>query len=260
VRHLSELAPWADDEDAVSRCEAALDLLTSTATAFQAIDWKPWQVRSRHRRVLVQPVVQAPDGTLLIAPHLCHASAQIYLNHLMQGQLPWSQPTPPDGVNTALGAYRDRRNLRLEHEVTAMLRQAGYAVLERVKKPKPLGVPSLSGEIDVLAGRTDSRTVWLLEIKDPAELYAVPEIRRHLDKFYLDHKKPCYATQLGRKYDDLKSHAQQVADALKLPIAAPGEEYEIAPMFVTRHPVPAAYVGGPYPFTTITQLLDRLRR
>lgn len=261
LQYLSESAPWAGDENALSRCRTALDLLTSTTTAFQAIDWKPWQVRSRHRRVLIQPVVQTPDGMLLIAPHLCHTSAQIYLNHLVQGQLPWSQPTPPDKISTALGAYRNRRNTRLESEVAAMLRQAGYNVLERVKKPKPLGVPSLSGEIDILAGCANSRTVWLLEIKDPAELYAVPEIRRHLDNFYLDRgKKPCYATQLGRKYDDLKSHAQQVADALKLPAAAPGEAYEIAPMFVTRHPVPAAYVGGPYPFTTVTNLLDRLRQ
>ncbi|MEV4385469.1 hypothetical protein AB0J68_07020 [Micromonospora sp. NPDC049580] len=260
LQYLSESAPWAGDDNAVSRCGTALGLVTSTTTAFQAIDWKPWQVRSRHRRVLIQPVVQTPDGTLLVAPHLCHASAQIYLNHLMQGQLPWSQPTPPDKVNAALGAYRNRRNTRLESEVAAMLRQAGYTVLERVKKPKPLGVPSLSGEIDVLAGCANSRTVWLLEIKDPAELYAVPEIRRHLDYFYLDRSKPCYATQLGRKYEDLKAHAQQVADALKLPAPAPGDAYEIAPMFVTRHPVPAAYVGGPYPFTTVSNLLDGLGR
>ena len=51
LRYLRATAPWAGNENAATRSKAALDLLTSTEIAFQAIEWKPWQVRRRHREI-----------------------------------------------------------------------------------------------------------------------------------------------------------------------------------------------------------------
>ena len=84
--------------------------------------------------------------------------------------------------------------------------------------------------------------IWLLEVKDPADVFVVPEIRRHLDRFYVTRgKDKAYAEQLGAKHKDLSPDA--VAAALGLPVAE-GSAYEIRPIFVTRRPVPAAFVDG----------------
>jgi hypothetical protein len=95
-------------------------------------------------------------------------------------------------------------------------------------------------------------------VKDPADVYVAPEIRRHLDRFYVTHgKDKAYADLLGAKHKDLMPHANAVADALRLPDAG-DLAYEIGPVFVTRRPVPAGFAGGPFPFTTIRELPQTL--
>ncbi|MEK8106526.1 hypothetical protein NKG94_17170 [Micromonospora sp. M12] len=105
--------------------------------------------------------------------------------------LPWTQPPPRPPVDKALDKYRDRRNRQLEHDVAALLTDAGYIVRERIKPsdPQRLGVPELSTEIDAVAGRPGSYTLWLLEAKDSADTVVTPEVRRHLDTFYTGHRK-----------------------------------------------------------------------
>src|SRR4029453_1866307 len=107
-------------------------------------------------------------------------------------------------------------------------------------------VPSLSTEIDAVAGRPGLRTLWLLEVKDPVDTYVVPEIRRHLDHFFVGLKKPAYATQLRRKAEDLAPHADAVAQVLGLPPRTPGAPFVVKPLFVTRKPVPAAFVTSDF--------------
>ena len=99
--------------------------------------------------------------------------------------------------------------------------------------------------------------IWLIEVKDPADVFAVPEIRRHLDRFYVTHKKDkAYADQLNAKHMDLSPYTADVAAALRL--AATAEPYKIQPIFVTRRPVPAAFVNGPFPFATLRNLTRTL--
>ncbi|MFE3267304.1 hypothetical protein [Streptomyces sp. NPDC059215] len=257
-QHLLDMLRLADEPDGHARIAAAQGVLTSTSSALQAADWKPWHARSRQKRLVVQPLAELTDGRLVVGPQLCYASAGIYGNFVAQGILPWTQPPPPRRVGDALEAVRDRKNRGLETEVAQTLRVAGYVVEERIREqdPQRLGVPSLQTEIDVVAGRGGDSVIWLIEVKDPADVHVTPEIRRHLDRFYVDDRKPCYATQLQRKLDDLAPYANEVAAALGLPTSA--EPRVVRAIFVTRAPVPAGFVGGPFIFHTLRDLAAAL--
>lgn len=239
----------------------AIKHVTSTSAELSATDWKPWQARSRKRRMLIQPLAQRSDGLLVMSPRLCLATANIYLQYLKQGQLPWSQPAPPAGLNRALEATRDARNKALERQVIKVLEDAGWTVISNTKETKPerLAVPSLQTEIDVVAGRAGDPNIWLLEVKDPADVFALADIRRMLDRFFLDDRKPSYVTQVSRKFADLAPHADSIASALELPAADPAAPYQVRAMFVTREPTPAQFVGGPFPFTPLANLIERLQ-
>lgn len=240
----------------------AITHVTSTSADLSATDWKPWQARSRKRRMLIQPLAQRSDGLVVISPRLCLATANIYLRYLIQGQLPWSQPAPPAALNTALEATRDARNKALERQVSKALRDAGWTVISGIKETKPerLAIPSLQTEIDIVAGRAGDPNIWLLEVKDPTDVFALADIRRMLDRFFLDDNKPSYSTQLSRKFDDLAPHADSVASALQLPAADPATPYRVRAMFVTREPTPAQFVGGPFPFTPLANLIETLEK
>ncbi len=249
-----------EEADGPARAAAAVDLLTSNSDGLRAVEWRPWRTRNRQRRLLAQPLVQPRNNSLIIAPHLCIMTVGLYFNYLQQGALPWSQPEPPARVNDALKRVRDDRNRALEREVATIISAAGYSAETRVKAtdPQRLRVPALSGEIDVVAGRAGTPIVWLLEVKDPVDIVVASEIRRHLDTFYVGHKKtPAYLTQLQRKTSDLEPHVASVALALGLPVSADGG-YKIRPVFVTRRPVPAAFVQGPVPFVAVDALVGYL--
>lgn len=247
-------------DGARKRALKAIEHLTSTSAELSAIDWKPWQARSRKRRMLIQPLAQRSDGLLVMSPRLCLATANIYLQYLQQGQLPWSQPPPPAALNTVLERTRDARNKALEHQVSKVLEDAGWTVISNIKETKPerLAVPSLQTEIDVVAGRAGDPNIWLLEVKDPTDVFGLADTRRMLDRFFLDGNKPSYATQVSRKLADLAPHADSVASALELPAADLAAPYRIRAMFVTREPTPAQFVGGRFPFTHLTNLIETL--
>jgi hypothetical protein len=259
IQVLSGLLSAADEPDGARRMRSAVSLLTSRSEQLRAADWRPWQTRHRRHRLLTQPLAALRDDSIVIAPRYCLLTATVYANYLSQGMLPWSAPPPPP-LNQALAEWRDKRNRQLENDVAAALRAAGYMCETRIREtdPQRLGVPSLTGEVDAVAGRAGSPVIWLIEVKDPADVSAVPEIRRHLDRFYLSRKKDkAYADQLNAKYRDLSPHADAVAEALRLP-AATKRAYEIRPVFVTRRPVPAAFVNGPFPFATLRNLTSKL--
>ncbi|UWZ36368.1 hypothetical protein Drose_35935 [Dactylosporangium roseum] len=262
VAYLLEATDLGEIAGGPDRASAAITVLTSTVPDLQAADWRPWHARSRKRRILIQPLVELPAGTLMIAPFFCYAAMTVYLNYLRQGLLPWSQPEPPKAINRALENIRDERNKALESDVDHLLAGAGYTTRSQVKETDPgrLGVPSLSGEIDTVAGHLGSRIIWLLEVKDPADIFVTPEIRRHLDTFYVGHRsKPAYLTQLQRKLADLAPYAAEVAAKLGLPPLPADTGYVVRPLFVTRRPVPAAFVGEETPFTTVGDLLRFIR-
>ncbi|WP_157528233.1 hypothetical protein [Nocardia sp. NRRL S-836] len=71
------------------------------------------------------------------------------------------------------------------------MREQGWHVVDAVKETKPqrLGLLILNTEIDAGAGHADTDTIWLTEAKDPVDVYAIPNIRRHLDRFLDSSKK-----------------------------------------------------------------------
>lgn len=69
-------------EDAKKRTHYAIKLVTSTSADLLASDWRPWQARSRKRRLLIQPLAQRSDGLLVVSPRLCIATASVYLQYL----------------------------------------------------------------------------------------------------------------------------------------------------------------------------------
>lgn len=260
VRALLEITTLGDSADGHTRVDGALRMLTTRSADLVDADWRPWLTRSRRHRLLVRPIPELSDGRLVVAPHYCLASLGVYMNYLSQGQLPWSQPDPPRRVADALAAIRSARNEALEREVGAILRERGWSTIENVREGKHarLGVPVLTTEVDCVAGMRGSSVIWLLEVKDPTDVYGVPEIRRSLDAFFRDGRKPCYVTQLKRKAAELAPHANEVAAKLGLPAPPAGAPYRLSVAFVTRGPVPAAFVPGPFPFFTVAQLPEML--
>jgi hypothetical protein len=260
VEHVLNFTILGEAADGRTHVENAVTLLSSTSRGLVTAEWKPWHLRSRRRRLLIQPLPTLSDGRVVVAPHFCLASMSAYQSHLSQGQLPWTQPAPdepplPAAVTAALATVRDKRNKELERTVAIDLRRQNWRVIENIKKTDPsrLGVSTLSGEIDIVTGSSGRRTLWLLEVKDPADTYVVPEIRRHLDTFFADReKKLSYTTRLQQKFDDLAPHVNGVASALGLPTREDG--YELVPAFVTRHPVAAEFVTGPFKFASLREL------
>jgi Holliday junction resolvase-like predicted endonuclease len=83
------------------------------------------------------------------------------------------------------------RSEQIHYQVRPMPRKARHRQRQE-GRPGAAQRPQLSGEIDVVAGMPEQRTVWLLEVKDPADTYVLPKIRRHLDTFFADRgSKPC---------------------------------------------------------------------
>jgi hypothetical protein len=108
-------------------------------------------------------------------------------------------------------------------------------------------------EIDIVAGRADSATIWILEVKDPAPVFAPPEIRRHLNRFIFDAKS--YAVILTQKAQELDGYGREIAKALGLPPS----DYRTASAFVTREVVPAAFAQGPFAYFTLSSVVDDVR-
>ena len=252
---------FGEQEDGPEIVRAAIAMLCSTPAELRSADWRPWHARGRQCRLLTRPLAVLRDDFVVLAPHLCAVTLSIYIDNLRHGLLPWSSPEPPRALGKALEAVRARRNRALEDEVVAALREGGYVVRERIKKNDHarLEVPALTGEIDAVAAFPGSPVLWLLEVKDVTDTYVVPEIRRHLDKFYgSGSSKPSYLDQLTAKLTDLAPYADQVAHALGLEPLPAGISYVVKAYFVTRQPVPAAFVKCEIPFVTLPRLLQEL--
>jgi len=257
VQYILDNTVLGEQEDGRSRVENGVDLLTTRWVDIKREEWKPWQTKSRKKRLLAQSIPELRGGTLIVAPHFCLASLTVYRNYLSQGQLPWSQPEPPTKMKDALAKFRDAKNIALEDAVAQMLREAGWSVIERVKENRHhrLGIPALSTEIDIVAGRDESDTIYILEVKDPADIYSPAEMARQLRTFFDDSgRKPSYAGQLRRKYSDLAPYPAELSVALGISPRA----RSVKAMFVTRNPVCAAFAGSEFPFCTMSSLISSI--
>ncbi|WP_396450801.1 hypothetical protein [Leucobacter aridicollis] len=253
------------DGEQRSRLRHAFQMLTVSSGILRSSSWEPWQTRTRRHRLLVQPLVRRPDGTIVIAPQYLLTTLSVYNNHLTQGVLPWTGEVP-DKVSKALAERRSGRNKVFERTLERQLQEVGFKTIARVKPGDNarLGVPELTTEVDLVCGRSGDPNIWLIEAKDPASVYGFAETARQMRTFYSDSEnkgraRPCYATQLARKEAELKPYAEDVAKKLGLdPLPGQGA-YVLQTRFVTRHLTPAGYwVSRPYEVLTASQLVTIL--
>lgn len=253
------------DEEQRLRLRQAFRMLTVSSDILRSIPWEPWQTRTRRHRLLVEPLVRLPDGSILISPQYLLTTLSVYRNQLTQGVLPWTGEVPKL-VSEALATKRAHRNLEFERVLQRQLEELGFATIARVKPGdhKRLGLPELTTEIDLVCGRPGDPNIWLIEAKDPASVYGFAETARQLRTFYRDSEskgrsKPCYATQLSRKEAELGPYVEEIAK--KLGVSAPTDVsgHVLQTRFVTRHLVPAGYVAAPpYEVLTATQFFALL--
>lgn len=263
VAHVLQGTTLGEPPHGQERVEAAVNLLTTRAADLQAEPWKPWLTRSRRRRLLVQPLPELSDGRLVVAPHYLLGSLTMYQTYFLQGQLPWSQPAPPRSVESALERIRDEKNRQFERLVAEELRGAGYTTIENVREneARRLGLDHLRSEIDCVAGRPNDPRILVIEAKDPADTNSAPEIRRAIDTFFRSGgKKRGYAELLARKSEDVSANPSRVAEALGLPSSPAEDPYRVKQLFVTRRPVPAAFVTSNEDFVVLHDLVAFLER
>lgn len=140
----------------------------------------------------------------------------------------------------------------------------GFETIERVKPGDHLrlGVPVITTEVDLVAGKSGESTIWLIEAKDPASVHAIAETARQLRTFFRDSTsskgktKRAYATQLARKEAELKPYVNEIAAKLGLEPLPDGCSYDLSTLFVTRTLIPAGYVGERFPVKTMTDFLN----
>lgn len=250
------------DEEQRSRFRHAFQMLTVSSGILRSSSWEPWQTRTRRHRLLVQPLVRRPDGTILIAPQYLLTTLSVYNNHLTQGVLPWTGEVP-DKVSKALAERRSGRNKAFERSLERQLQEVGIKTIARVKPGDHarLGVPELTTEVDLVCGRRGDPNIWLIEAKDPASVYGFAETARQMRTFYSDSEskgraKPSYATQLARKEAELKPYLEDIAKKLGLGPLPDQGAYVLQTRFVTRHLTPAGFwVSRPYEVLTASQLI-----
>ena len=274
---LLALAAWPlneDEDDAVSvplsdvvrqvqagtefeqpRAEAVVDALLSRSDDYRAEKWEPWRLRTRAVRLLTRPLPILSDGSVVVAPHYCEAAFRVYQGYWDHGLLPWTAVSS-SALKRALADMRTLRNRQLEDQTDALLRAAGWHTIARIKRGDNarLNVPKLTTEIDIVAGRPGSNIIEILEVKDPAPVFAAPDIRRQLNQFFDDSSS--YSDKLDVKIDEVAPFADQVAQALGLP---DGPTYRVDARFVTRQAVPAAFAGAAHDFTALPNLLEALQ-
>jgi hypothetical protein len=200
----------------------------------------------RRTRPLTHPLIT--DGEhLLVLPWLLHAAREAYAAYLDDGRLP--HPELPDPVGKALTRHRQQLDQRLEHDVRQAALAAGlphrFRLLE--KTAAQLGVPGLTGEIDLLIADPGTHRLWVIEAKNPTGAVAVHALQQHIKKF------------TTRYRDKLLSKAATVAQYPARAAAACGVEDEhpwrVLPLMVTRTVEPAAFLADPrIPYTTADHL------
>ncbi|MFI7283053.1 hypothetical protein ACIBOV_22615 [Micromonospora chersina] len=132
-------------------------MITSTVTNLRDADWRPWHVRSRKRRLLVQPLAELPNGTIIIAPNFCYAATSVYLRCFSARHAAVEPAGTTAPVSRALACIRDDRKA-LEDDLADLLSDAGYST----PQPDQGDGPAAHRHPRRSPG---SRTIWLLAVE-----------------------------------------------------------------------------------------------
>lgn len=153
-------------------------------------------------------------------------------------------------LKTALDQLRVRRTRVLEEETHQRLAALGFLVRSRVKPQHAhvLGMPSLPGKVDHVAAHPDGETIWVIDDKALAEVFTPAEIARGVNSF---HDRDGEIDKLRAKVTAVAAHTASVSTSLGLP----ERHRTVKGLFVTNHPVPAAFTTDqPIKFTVLSDL------
>jgi hypothetical protein len=216
----------------------------------RASDIEPWEFAKRPARLITRPLIQVSETEVLILPWFLEKSLSIYQRYLADCRLPWPRAATHSIVLTALEQYRQWMNEALEDEAADVLERHGLKVRKRVKKPQVLGLASLSGEIDCVAIDEQRGMIWVLEVKDPEEVFSAADISRSIRRFY---EPKGWLDKLAAKVAEVERAPMNVAQAL----GARGDVWLVRAAVVTRRPVPAGHRHERrFRFTTIKRLVS----
>lgn len=245
IAHVEPLLDFPSTE-----VRAAVEALVLRGDALRAGDIEPWEFAKRPARLITQPLIQVSDTDILVLPWFLEKVFSIYMRYLADCRLPWPKASIHQSVQTALENYRQSMNEALEDDVAERLERHGLKVRKRAKKPHVLGLASLSGEIDCVAIDEQGGTIWVLEVKDPEEVFSVADISRSIRRF---HDPKGWLDKLAKKVVDIEQDPKSVARAL----GAQGDNWRIRAAVVTRRPVPAGFLRtSRFPFTTLGGVID----
>ena len=228
-------------------CRNALERLTLRGPdiATDRRDSEHWETERRAARIAVRPFVEHGDE-LRVLPWTADTALTIYGNYLGDGRLPWPNESIPDTVLIAMERYRQDRNSQLERECAAALQQTDLIIRSNIKPRKAwkIGIVELPGEIDLLCLDADRSRIWVIEVKDPYTPFYHRQARRLFDDY---HKKDGHVDKLLVKTETVRSSASGLAQTLGT--ENPERAWEVAALFVTRFPTPAAFaVNAQVPF------------
>lgn len=235
----------------------AIEVLTLPASGLRSEGVLPWRAQERAYRLASHPLPEVQADTVAVMPAWIRGATFILLRYLSEGRLPQPTRTLGDQLEKALSAYRNELTKEVEHDVTAVLSANSLPFLANIKKAQAIGLPALSGEIDHICAVEATRTLWVLEEKDPVENYSVDSVRRSLARF-IDPKG--YSDKLKGKVASVSADSTAVARAIG---ASTAISWKVRGAFITRRPVPAGFAGVEFPFATpqtVATLLTSNRR
>ncbi|WP_331752468.1 hypothetical protein [Streptomyces sp. NBC_00829] len=241
---LREAAAWSNlpDEELI----AATERLTLHPGNAASVGAHPYTEVERRTRPMTHPLITAGDR-LLVLPWLVHAAQELYAGYIDEGRLP--RPDVPDPVGKALLRHRQQLDELLESDLKEIAQRAGlphrFRLLE--KTAASLGIPGLTGEVDLLIADPDRGRLWVIEAKNPVPAVAPHAVLQHIQRFTTR-----YRDKLLAKTATIAAFPAQAAGACR---AASEQPWQVLPLMVTRAVEPAAFVTDPrVPYTTADNL------
>jgi hypothetical protein len=255
---IADAAAWSGL--AQHQIAAAVDRLTLSPARLAAEEARMWTVEGRDARLLIRPLVAAPDGTrLLVLPRRAAATRRVFSNYLSDGRLPWPYHGLPEPVRKAAEAWRGHRNGQFERAVDQCFAQLGVALRRPSLKPnkaRAMGL-QLTRELDLLALEPDRRIIWVVEAKDQHTPFEPASLVKEVVDFHgaerdapvravAPHAKPPHQAFLGKLLDNVRQVDRQKAAVLTAfdldPVDA--ASWQVRPLIITPRPCAAAVVPG----------------
>ncbi|MEV6055222.1 hypothetical protein [Streptomyces sp. NPDC052107] len=248
---IRETAAWSDLGESQVRAALAR-LLLHQGNAADHRDHAYTEVE-RRTRLTTHPLIAHQDGRILILPWLVHAAQQVYQTAFDDGRLPHAEL--PKKVRDALTVHRQVLEKQLEADIAAVASRLGMPHFGNLKEKDAnrFGLPTDSGEIDLLIADPAAERLWVVEAKHPHPGHSPHALQQHIDRF--TKTKTGYLLRLRRKANTVAAHPDAAAAACGAP---PRHSWRVVPLIVTHLVEPTAFIADPQATFTITAYLSDL--